>query len=416
MDRRPEVLTEQNRLLDIQFSIKDKTRILDLVSVILAAVFILSFGIAIFVLPKKEFSEQENRYLQTLPNITLKRLLTDNKTSEEIGEFYADQFPMRDIFVGIKSMGELGQLKAENNGVVLGKRGYIIKRGDHPSRETIANNLSSAALFGKRMEELGVGFTAAIAGRSVDVLHKYLPPVYPRDLSDDIWEFVGECADEFPEGSYVNLRAELKTLIDGGEPLYYRTDHHWTTLGAFYGYSAIAAKLGYGASVKLSDYTVSTASDSFYGTTWSSSGMKWIKPDTIEFFDYEGSKDYRVEIADTGEIIEGFYDLSYLDVKDKYSVFIGGNNARVDVYKADASGKRIPGRETMIVIKDSFAHALAPFLAREYDLVLIDLRYYKKSVRELVAETGAAETLIMMNLDSLAESNVLSILRLKLDE
>jgi hypothetical protein len=410
MDKRPEAMTDQDKLIALQMSIKDKTRTLDILTSIFLLIIIFVFTILILVLPDKEFSEQENRYLQKAPSFTLERL-TNGKFTSEISGYFSDQFPGRDIFVGAKSVAEIGMFKQQNNSVTLGTDGYIIKRIDYPNFDTISKNVNSMSIFGKAMEELGVPYTIAMAGRNVDVLQRYLPSLYPNFHSDELWQHFESALSADTYTSYVNLKNPLKTIIDSdtNEQIYYKTDHHWTTLGAYYAYVEIMNSFGE-EPLSLSDFEIERVSDEFYGTTWSSAGMKWVKPDTMEYFRYEGDEYYITEIVDTGRIIEGFYDREQLSKKDKYSSFIGGNNSRVDIYHSEGTT-----REKILLMKDSFAHSLAPFLAYHYDLVILDLRYYKSSVKELVIEENIDRVLIMNNIDNISETNVYGILQLGLN-
>ena len=410
MDKRPEAMTDQDKLIALQMSIKDKTRTLDILTSIFLLIIILGFTILILILPDKEFSEQENRYLQQTPSFTLERLI-NGKFTAEISDYFSDQFPARDLFVGAKAVAEIGLLKQQNNSVTLGKDGYIIKRNDYPNYETVNKNVTSISLFGKAMEELGVPFTVAMAGRNVDVLQRYLPSLYPNFHSDELWEHFESALAPDTYTSYVNLKDPLKAIIDGdtNEQIYYKTDHHWTTLGAYYAYVEIMKSFGE-EPLPLSEFEIQRASDEFYGTTWSSAGMKWIQPDVMNYFRYEGDEYYITEIVDTGRIIEGFYDTDQLAKKDKYSSFIGGNNSRVDIYHSEGTI-----REKILLMKDSFAHSLAPFLAYHYDLVILDLRYYKSSVKELVIEERIDRVLIMNNIDNISEINVYGILQLGLN-
>jgi len=162
----------------------------------------------------------------------------------------------------------------------------------------------------------------------------------------------------------------------------------------------------------MEHFTRETVSDAFYGTTWSKAGMKWIGPDSMEFFRWEGDDTMVTEIVDNGTTMDGMYDLSYLEVKDKYSAFIGGNNGRVRIHPADGSPLAKTKRETMVLIKDSFGHSLAPFLAAHFDLEIIDLRYYRTSLFDLVTEIKPERVLVMYNMDSVTNSNSLQMLNL----
>lgn len=406
MDKRPEAMTDQDKLLAIQMNIKDKTRLLDILTTLFLIIIIFGFAIGIIITPDNEFSEQENRYLQQAPKLTLERLISGKFTSE-ISTYFSDQFPARDIFVGAKALAEIGMLKRENNSITLGSNGYIIKRNDYPNLEMVTKNVTSITAFGKAMAELNVPYTVAMAGRNVDVLQRYLPSLYPNQHSDNLWNHFESVLSSDTYTDYIDLRTLLKAIIDSdtNEQIYYKTDHHWTTLGAYYAYVEIIESFGEEA-VPLSYFTIQQASNEFYGTTWSSAGMKWIEPDIMNFFRYDGDEYYITEIVDNGTIIEGFYDMAQLAKKDKYSTFIGGNNARVNIYHSEGTV-----REKLVLIKDSFAHSLAPFLAYHYDLIILDLRYYKDSVKELIINENIDRVLIMNTIDSLTETNVFGILQ-----
>lgn len=436
MDKRPEKMTEQDKLLDIQFELREKTRIIDILTVAVMLVILYAFAVMIYILPDKEFSEQENRYLQQNPAMSsdfdgslteriragkfLDRLI-DGKYTAEISDYFADQFPARDFFVGIKGVTEMALLKQENNDVVAARGGYIIKRDDYPNYEAVDNNLDAILKFSPALQKMNIPYALAMAGRPVDALGMYLPALFPKSRTDVLWDHFTSiiAADSYLQ--YVDLLTPLRLRINGeystdsygggDEQIYYRTDHHWTTLGAYYGYAEIMRSFGIEPQ-PLESFTVEKVSDAFYGTTWSSAGMKWIKPDTMNYYRYEGDDtDYTTVIEDTGAQFKGFYDRTYLEKKDKYSSFISGNNACVSVTKTANPGA---DRETMLLIKDSFAHSLVPFLAYHYDLVILDLRYYKESVIELVAEREIDRVLIMNYMGSITQTNVFGVLNLGL--
>jgi hypothetical protein len=133
--------------------------------------------------------------------------------------------------------------------------------------------------------------------------------------------------------------------------------------------------------------------------------MKWITPDTMEFYRFEGDEDFTMTIHDSETVMDGFYDRSYLEKTDKYSSFISGNHAYVTVEK---NGEE--DRERLMLVKDSFGHSLAPFLAYHFDLEIIDLRYYKSSAAALAEESGCDRVLIINNMDSLTSASTLGML------
>ena len=414
-------LTEQDELLEIQMKHKKESRIIDIVTIVCMLVIIYGLSLGTLILPDKEFSEAENRALQQKPRLStemegsiveriaagkfLDRLI-DGRFTSEISKYFSDQIPARDVFVGIKGVSEIALFKMQNNDVMLGKDGYIIERNDYPDLENLHKNLSAITAFSDYVKsELNIPVKVAVAGRGMDTLTSYTPALYDSTFSDRIWdELIAESAGV----DFINLREPLKEMADNGEYVYYKTDHHWTTKGAYNAYKIIVEQFGI-TPTEGNKFRVETASESFLGTTWSSAGMKWVKPDTIEYYRYDGDENFVTHIIDTDKSFDLFYDRSYLDVKDKYSSFIGGNNAHVTV-----TAKNQPSdapRQKLLLIKDSFGHSLVPFLAQHFDLDIIDLRYFKESMSKYISENPDIDgVLFLYNLDSLTSAATMNIL------
>ena len=422
MDNKPERKTEQDILLDIQMNSAKKARIFDILTI--GTLLIVTFGLAaaMIIIPDKEFSEQENRVLERLPAISSKtegskpldRLINGSFTLD-MAKYYADQFPLRDIFVGLKGAAEIALMKRENNGVILGRNDYLIAKDSAPDFDQIQININNIAVFADIMAQMKVPVTLAVAGRTIDVMASYMPPTYPMANSENLWRYFDYAGGDAKNIRQLNLMSPLKqtTERNAGIQLYYRTDHHWTTLGAYYAYGEIikSFKEDNFEIQPVSAFTKETASDSFYGTSWSKAGMKWVSPDAIQYFRYEGDEDFITAIKDTGANFKGFYDRSYLGVKDKYSSFIGGNNARVDIIKPGENN-----RPKMIVLKDSFAHAVIPFLAYHYDLIILDLRYFKESsIAKIVFEENIKRVLFLYNIANFMSDDVFEVLQYKLE-
>lgn len=382
-----------------------RTRIIDRIFVILVSLFLLGFGIAIFVLPQESFSEQENRALQTMPKLSLDAL-TDNGFSQDIADFYADQFPARGSFVGLKTLSEMTLVRMENNGVLVGKNGYLIKRLEYTEDgyDNIRQNILAISAFRRVMAEKNTPVTLAIAPRGIDVLTAYLPDYYSTARADAAWAFTLETATE-TDISPVTFTERLRASASADEQeVWFRTDHHWTPWGAYLAYLELSEALGYFPQ-SPSALTAETVSTAFYGTTYSSAGMAWAQPDTLTFYHIPNEDSYLCEVVDTGKTFEGFYDRSYLDTKDKYGALIAGNNGHVRI-----TDTRHPDKPTLLLMKDSFAHAMVPYLAQHFNLEILDLRYWRGSTSELAAEIGADHVLILTGLDSLATAKTYELL------
>ncbi|MCL1859663.1 MAG: DHHW family protein [Oscillospiraceae bacterium] len=406
----------QNRLIELQMNAAKKARIPDILTLITGAFIIIALAAAMFIIPDETFSEQENRSLQQFPALSSKSegkfldRLVDGKFTADIAKYYSDQFPFRNMFVGLKGIVEIAMLKSENDDVILGKDDYLITKDSitkdfNEIRDILSGNIDGISDFADAMAEMKIPVTLAAAGRSIDVLGIYLPATYPRETSENLWGSFNGLASYYKNLKGLDLCKPLRESVEKqtGRQLYYRTDHHWTTLGAYYAYVEIIKSFKDDdlEPQPLSAFTREIASDAFYGTTWSKAGMKWIEPDTMEYFRYDGDEDFLTTIKDTGKSFNGFYDISYLDKKDKYSSFISGNNSRVDITK--------PGdttRQKMLVIKDSFAHSVIPFLAYHFDLIILDYRYYLDSAAKLVFDEDIDRILFLHNISNISESNM----------
>ena len=175
----------------------------------------------------------------------------------------------------------------------------------------------------------------------------------------------------------IDFSAALTAHAD--EPIFYRTDHHWTSLGAFYGANALLEVLGR-ESLKQESFTPEIASTSFNGTLYSQSGIHWLTPDTMEYWVEE---DGLTVIRGCAWSPPGCHPTG-CGIKDKYASFLGGNQPLCVIQNENA---RDGGK--LLLIRDSYSDALAPFLAQSFEEVhLLDLRYYRMSPAKYAAENG----------------------------
>ncbi len=360
-------------------------------------VFSASFLVVLFfslliILPDREISAKENRALQTAPEFSIEKLIKGEYTAK-IGGYLSDQFPLRDAFVGIKAYTELMQGKRENNGIIYGRGSVLIPKGE--IQETrLRENLKIINDFA---DATGSVVTVAPLPRNIDVYSEFVPKSYPFKDEALIWQELSECCRD------LHIDAVLLNDILNSEGTYYRTDHHYTTLGAYLTYCALGEKLGYQPKHKAY-FTLEKAADDFCGTSMRSSGFYLAKKDEITLWRYK--KDGQYNILADGESIP-LYDFEKLKGVDKYAVFLGGNHGRVDI--TSNAGER----EHLLIIRDSFADSLVPFLAIHYDITLIDLRYYTDSVRQLVEKENIDNVLILENISELSTAKNISILAME---
>lgn len=390
-------------------------RFAHLATVFFFVAVLFGFGLSFWLIPDATFSAEENRSLQPPPTLSSDRFFS-GRYSSEMNDYYADQFPLRDTLVGWKGVAEIALGKGENNGVLLGANGQLAKRNfdilradgsvsertDGFDPERIASAMDGIARAAESLREAGIPFSVLLTGRTVDVAASTFS--YPTDRSDALLSAIR--AGETDLADWIGTVPMFRERFDRGEAVYYRTDHHWTTLGAYYAYCEILSHFGMEEEILPADAFVrETVTDSFYGTTWSAAGMKFVEPEPIELWKY-GNEDAFTVTAD-GQTTDGFYSTRYLDEKDKYSVFLDGTHTVVTVQKEGET------RPLLLLFKDSFANSLAPFLAQHFDLVLLNLssRADFSDFAGIASQYGADRVLLVYTIANLLTANKLAALR-----
>lgn len=377
--------------------------------VIVAAFLLLVFGLTIagFFSPVRERSESENRNLAQKPAFSWEALFTkeeEKRYTVLYEDYLSDQFVARDAWIGLKTRAERLLGKTDINGVYFAKDGYLITKTDASAvdREQEEKNITRLVEFvEKYRESLGDGHVhAMIVPTAAYVLAQKMPPFTSEY---DQGALLDRLESELPQGCFVDARDEL--LAHADEYIYYRTDHHQTALGAYYDYRAWAKATGR-AVRELADYEKSIGSEEFYGTLYSKINLP-MQADTVTI--YDDGKLYRVEYDMSKRPRTGLFVKERLEEKDKYMVYLDGNHAMVDIVQqggaqTGGAGQEALGKSTLLVIKDSYAHTFVPFLAQDYDrVIMIDFRYSKMPVSMIVQQYGVTDILVMYNATNFIE-------------
>ena len=364
-------------------------------SVLLSALFCAFIGgicIVSLLLPKKEFSELENRYLSKAPELSIESL-KDGSFMENSENFTADHIVGRDFWVSMKSWCERFTGKQENNGVYFAQGGALINRVDEPDPQHLDKGIQSLnALAEQSPVPVHFGLIPSAAAIWRDRLPAGAPTADELAIIDRLYSST--------KAGTVDVAAAL--AAHAAEDLYYRTDHHWTSLGAFYGANAILDSMDL-EPLNLDDYQKTTVSDSFNGTIFSSSGVRWVQPDTIDT--YVSGEGVSVTSYFNGKPAEGaLYFPEKLEKKDKYTFFLGGNQP-LCVIKAENDGPKV------LVIRDSYSDSLAPFLTERFsEIHLFDLRYNLNSIQKYIQENGIDQVLVLYSFNNFATDTHLSLL------
>ena len=358
------------------------------------AVFLtMVFGFSLWNLlrPARSFSENENRALAQLPQFSLESLFAGTFTSD-YEEYLTDQFPLRDEWISLKTRAELLLGKKDVNNVYFGKNGWLLdKYKGTLSEERMQDNLAKLGEFTHYAAGL-LGedhVRAMLVPTASGVLTNRLPP-FASDF--DQAAMLAQAEALCPEGTFLSLLPALQEHQE--EYIYYRTDHHWTTLGAYYAYDQLCQTLG----LVPFDRSAHTAVEveNFYGTFYSRARTWNAKPDVLTYYQLDAPLTiYQVTgpgMPGEGQTT-GLYDLAKLDAYDKYAAFLHGNNG---LSRVEGEGQ---GR--ILVIKDSYANSLVPFLTANYaDIDVIDLRNYNYGLDALIQENQYDQILVLYSFDS----------------
>ena len=349
--------------------------------------------------PDRAWSELENRPLALCPTPAVKDIRS-GKFMSDYEAYVTDQFVARDAWIAAKAYAERAVGKKENNSVYF-CGDALITRFDAPDEKRLTGNIGYVDAFAQKA---GVSVYFGLIPTQANIWADRLPagaPNYDQQL----------VIDRAQQGAgstrFVSLAPTLQAHKD--EAIFYRTDHHWTSLGAYYGYTALAQAMGI-EPIPLDSYTKTTVSTEFYGTVFSSSGVRWVEPDSMDtYVPEEGISVVSHSVDAKGNPIQEQRELyveRYLDVKDKYSMFLGGQQPLGVVTTGNAVGPKL------LIVRDSYSDSLVPFLTPHFSQIhLIDLRYYPSSAAQYIQDNGIDMALVLYSVPNFASDSNLVWLR-----
>lgn len=362
----------------------------------LLAVVILAFVLVGLIAKDRAFSENENRSLAQRPQLSW-QALKDGSYLSDLSSYIADQFPGRDLWLSVNlGMHKLLGAK-ESGGVYLGEDDYLLQIPGEPNKEQLDRNLKDMEAFAAAYPD--VNMVVSVVPNAVTVLEELLPPNAPvRSQREDLQYLQSKLS----QVEFVDVTDTLLKQKDA--QLYYRTDHHWTSLAAAYAFEQIAPALDITAPA-LSTYDRYTVSDTFEGTLASKSGSHKVL-DTVEIFVPDTTIEYFVTYPDGGGKVCSMYKREALDAKDHYTVFFGGNYSRVDI-TTTADTERC-----LLVFKDSYANCFIQFLYPYFDhITMVDPRYFYDNVEQILSSESITDVLFLYNLDTfLSDTSLADVL------
>lgn len=353
-----------------------------------------SVSLLIAVTPDKDFSQNENRVLASKPVLTFQSIY-DGSFMKKTEAYLADQFPMRDAAIYVKSFSERLLGKNKENGAYIGKDGYLFDTPADPDKEKLIAIIKAVNSFADENDDIYTYFTLVPNSTYIyaDKLpdntefknQKVMVKNFYKLLSDDIGK--------------INAVTALEKASQESQ-VFYMTDHHWTTRGAFSVFFEIAKALELDADAN--SYKFYTVSDSFKGTlsskVTSSASADVIEicvptDESVEFFiDFGGEKNKR----------SSFFFEEKLKEKNQYELFLGGNYSKVTITT------NLQNDRKLLIIKDSYANCLIPMLTPYFSkITVIDPRYMTESVDSILQEDSYTEALFLYNVNTLLQDTSL---------
>ena len=346
---------------------------------------------------QRTYSPVEKRELQTRPEISITKVL-DGRFQKKYESYLRDQFPGRDHWVSFQTDMELFMGKNEIHNVYIGKNHYLLEHYTEKEfdPQQISKNLQALEKFVGKAKQNADVHVMMVPTKSW-VLREKLPAFAPHYKEQKFYDALQQKLEK--EDVLISVESVLDAHKE--EEIYYRTDHHWTTLGAWYAYEQYTKAVGGDLQRAQGKKKFRCISKDFYGTTYAKINYT-RQADKIEI--YEPADKLRVVYNMGEKKTKTLYDFSFLKTADQYSVFTGGNQAVLEITGGIKNGK------TLLLIKDSFANSILPFLAEDYEkLVVVDLRQLNVSGDRLLEMFSPTDILILYNSAQFAQDKEFEI-------
>ena len=355
------------------------------ITVIVCFAIICLLSICSVLTPAKDFSENENRYLAQFPQLSVKSVMS-KEYMEELEDYSCDQFVMRDNFMSMYAKYCKITGKTEINHVYLAKDGYLIEKYKQPTHtEEIIER------WNRFFEKSQVRVDVMLVPTAISIYEEKLPTFAKPSMQREVWNTYNSRLN----ANIINVWNSLQEEKDKKQ-LYYKTDHHWTTYGAYVAYRLYCQEKGF-SPLEWEELNPQTVSENFRGTCFSKVNDSMSPKDSIERILPEN---WELIVSYSGGVTSNsLYAPEYLEQKDKYSYFLNNLNDKIEIHNNNCKNGK-----TLLVVKDSYANCFVPFLVNHYeDIIVLDTRYYMSGVSNYMKNNPVSDVLILYNLNTLDE-------------
>lgn len=346
---------------------------------------LIIMALVTFFGPFKKYSDNEKRMLATFPKLSWENIVS-GKFQEELEVYISDHLMGRDMLVGVNAYYTKAMGKNALGNIYSAKGGYLVNAPKENADGHFEKNMTYIQSFASFA---GGKATMIIVPSSGYIMEERLPAFHKSYVDDRLFETARNMT---PSVEFLDMRSSFKKLHNRGKELYYRTDHHLTSNGSYEVYKAYCNLKGLTFPDKK-EYNIDVY-DGFYGTTYSGSGYWLTEADKLETWDLGESVSVTFDADKTCHGTLFFKD--HLAKKDKYPVYLDGNHGYVRIENPSAKGGNL------LIVRDSFGQNFAPFISHNYkNVYLVDMRYYRSSVKALFAKEKIDEVLFLFGIDTL---------------
>ena len=346
-----------------------------------------------FIWPKQTFSQEENRMLATIPRFSFESFVNGDYLNG-VNDYINDHFAFRNIYLKLNSWWEVSVMgKKENNGVYIGKDGYLFEKFKYgeEEKEKVKNNVSAISNFAETMQEINIPTYFVLVPNSIYINSDKLPENVEAPNQEEI---INTVYSNVKNAKNITVTSALKEE-NKIKPLYFKTDHHMNSDGAYVVYREFCNTANI-QPVQIKDFNKITVTNDFLGTFDSKAQLINQTPDEIFVYENEINTNIKEAIYDK-ETTKSIFNDEFLTGKDKYSYFLNGNNSRAIIKT------KVDNNKKLLVIKDSYAHIMSQFLCENYSEVhFLDPRYTNFDYKEYVQENGITDVLFLYNVSNFA--------------
>ncbi len=363
------------------------------------ALFILiiaGFAVANLVHKDQEVSVMENRSLAQKPELTWEGL-GSGRYMQQYETWLSDQFVGRDFWVQLKTFADSAGGKKEENGVFHGKQGMLLEDIAVPEEKALQENLDAMKTYQEQYSDLNMH--VLLVPNAAEIQSDRLPAFA---VTADQSALLAQVQEELGTGfDWIDAGSTLENHKD--EEIYYHTDNHWTTLGAWYVFQDAAESLGISSDSMISMEPCGVSRD-FTGSLSSMSGYETGYKEPVYIYLPEGdAPQVVVNYVEEQKKTASLYDSSMLEGRDKYGVFLGGNHPLIDIKTTADSTRRL------LIFKDSYANCFIPFLTPYFrEILVVDPRYYTGNLEELMEQNRLTDVLFLYNGNTFFQDRMLS--------